>query len=295
MALPPASATEGLVGLQTDTGLAFTMSGDPMIHNTSRNIARIPLSDYVIEDADTTPGVRTKLHGRWREEDEEEDAFMADIGDIRPSFVTAGSEEAQNDSEGSKSLAQLHTLCANLLSWEETQALHLPINDRFRFRCLLSWLQSTSLASPRRITVAAAAFLAKHVKDQHELLLAEEDSLTEVAAAREEEGLALTAQQMEQMEAVGESLQHGNEAVEHVRELVEVAMEMSLVVGEVGAANPSAGGEGGWTGCEDDKGPPRVDGDKHGQLNEDRCRVGRKQYLTPYHEACIDGVSLTSQ
>lgn len=36
--------------LTTDSGLAFALEGDPRIYNTTRQIARVPLDDYVLDN-----------------------------------------------------------------------------------------------------------------------------------------------------------------------------------------------------------------------------------------------------
>lgn len=94
-----------------------------------------------------------------------------------------------------------------------------------------------------RITAAATSFLIKHVNDQHQLLLSEEESLTEVAAAREEEGLTLTTRQMEQVEAVSDVVQSMSKATQEVRELLEVAVELGLIAGEVDVVGASSDAE----------------------------------------------------
>jgi len=180
----------------TESGLAFCLDGDSRMYSTSRKIAHVPLSDYI---ACSSPLVTTD----------------------RPSPTNP------------KEIDRLHNLTGGLLGWQERQYVLLHIDDRFRFRCLLSWLSSHRAISPKHITLTAADFLEAHVRAQQQLLAFKKENLEEVAKARQENGMLLTEQHLEQVKDVNEGLSDIADATEWARSLLEVSRKLSLVVEEV--------------------------------------------------------------
>ncbi|KAK5124548.1 hypothetical protein LTR85_001765 [Meristemomyces frigidus] len=178
------------------------MADDARVHATTRKIARVPHSDYVMEGGfPELPSLSsTQLDG-------------------------SGSEDGR--------LTQLRELCMMLQRWQESQTVLLRIDDRFRFRCLLSWLQASSSDSPRRITRAAAAFLEQHAQDQYEILMVEDQNIQDIMEVRQEEGLPLRKDQLGRVVDMDEDMQQAAEAIKKVGELVAIAVAARLVEGQV--------------------------------------------------------------
>jgi len=198
-----------LDGLATSSDLAFAMDGDARVHTTTRKIARVPLSDY----------------------SQPTDSPLADNTTISDVPTT-----------------RLHDLCTSLEFWQEHQTVQQHIDVRFRFRCLLSWLQASTPAHPRRIKAKAATFLLSHPREQYELLKVEDANSQDIMQVRQEEGLALTEAQEQRVVELEEEMRQAAEAIEKVGELVELAVAGGLVEGELVDLSRTEGvrsGEGG--------------------------------------------------
>ncbi|KAK5733017.1 hypothetical protein LTR17_010024 [Elasticomyces elasticus] len=198
---------------QTPCALAFCMSGDPDIHDQKQRIARIPLSGYVLDSSQASVARKTDdwiVGGR-------ELHSGSDIGHDPTTDLFTG----------------LHHHAAALLKWQEQQTVLLNIDIRFRFRCIVSWLNASSPSQLKRITSQGATFVQQHVRDQHKLLKAEAESLKQLLTDRQEEGRSPTKQQMQQVKVLDEDMQRVAEASKMVRELVELAVGLEMVEGEV--------------------------------------------------------------
>ncbi|KAK4889065.1 hypothetical protein LTR27_012103 [Elasticomyces elasticus] len=178
---------------QTPKALAFCMSGDPDIHDQKQRIAR-----------------------NW---------FEGGKG-LHP-----GSDLGHDPA--TSSFTQLHCHAAALLKWQEQQTVLLNVDSRFRFRCIVSWLDASSSSQLNRITAQAGMFLQKHTQDHYKLLKAEAESLKQLLTDRQDEGRSPTKQQMQQVKVLDEGMQGVAEASKVVRELVELAVGLEMVEGEV--------------------------------------------------------------
>ena len=105
--------------LRAESGLAFCMNDESRVDSTRRKIARVPLSDYVLDSESMTSHKRDVAHG-------ETNASACSPGHIANPF--ASDEQA----------TRFAHLTVSLLNWQEQQSVLLHIDDRFRFRCLLS-------------------------------------------------------------------------------------------------------------------------------------------------------------
>lgn len=206
----------------TNTGLAFAMAGDNRMHTTRRKIARVPLSDYIMpvpQSVDDANGSQSMVSAVYNE---------VNGPTAQAQTPSVGGLPAPEPPQANEHDTRLHEHCTTLLRWQEAQSIQVHIDARFRFRCLLHWLQARG-----RITAVAAGFLQKHVGDQYELLLTEDRNLQDIMQVRQKEGLSLTKAQESRVVDVDEDLQQAAEAIKKVDGLVGLAMTMGLVEGEV--------------------------------------------------------------
>ncbi|KAK3625315.1 hypothetical protein LTR56_020480 [Elasticomyces elasticus] len=195
---------------QTPKMLAFCMSEDPEIHDQKQMIARVPLSDYVIEPTQVSTVQNWVAGGRG---------------------LHSGSDIGYDPT--TKSFTELHCHAASLLKWQEQQTVLLNVDSRFRFRCIVSWLDTSSSSQLKRITSQAGVFLQKHTQDHYKLLRAEAESLKQLLTDRQDEGRSLTERQFQQVHALDEDMQSVVEASKMVRELVELAVSLGMLEGEI--------------------------------------------------------------
>ncbi|KAK3640659.1 hypothetical protein LTR56_011751 [Elasticomyces elasticus] len=125
--------------------------------------------------------------------------------------------------------AGLHRHAAALLKWQEQQTVLLNVDSRFRFRCIVSWLDASSSSQLKRVTSQAGMFLQQHIQDQYELLKAEAESLKQLLTDRQDEGRSPTERQLQQVHALDEDMQGVVQASKMVRELVELAISLGMV------------------------------------------------------------------
>lgn len=122
-----------------------------------------------------------------------------------------------------------------LQRWQESQTVLLDIDHRWRFRCVLCWLQASTAERPKRITQATAAFLEQHARDQYEILVVEDLNMQDIMQVRQEEGLPLSAQQMGRVVDIDEDMQQAAEAMKKAHEVVVMVVELGLVEGATAA------------------------------------------------------------
>ncbi|KAK5674323.1 hypothetical protein LTS10_012907 [Elasticomyces elasticus] len=195
---------------QTRNALAFCMSGDPDIHDQKQRIAHVPLSDYMIEPPQASEAQNWVVCGK--------ELYLGGRIDSYPT---------------TDSFTGLHHHAAVLLKWQEQQTVLLNIDIRFRFRCIVSWLNASSPSQLKRITSQGATFVQQHVRDQYKLLKAEAESLKQLLTDRQDEGRSPTKQQMQQVKVLDEDMLRVAEASKMVRELIELAVGLEMVMGEV--------------------------------------------------------------
>ncbi|KAK5725389.1 hypothetical protein LTR15_003575 [Elasticomyces elasticus] len=195
---------------QTPKMLAFSMEEDPEVHDQKQMIARVSLSDYVIE-----PPQASAAHG----------------------WVVGGKALHCHGDIGhdpmSDSFAGLHRHAAALLQWQEQQTVLLNVHSRFRFRCIVSWLDASSSSQLKRVTSQAGMFLQQHIQDQYKLLKAEAESLKQLLTDRQDEGRSPTQRQMQQVKVMDEDMLGVVEASRMVRELMELAVGIEMVMGDI--------------------------------------------------------------